>query len=54
MGILDDILVDHLFFDDPLNGGLFLEMLRIGIEPRIIPEVENQRDVDLNPLDFFS
>lgn len=47
-GILGNAIIGPLFINENLNGEIYGELLDRGIEPLIIHEVENQRDVDGN------
>lgn len=45
-GILGDTVIGPLFSDGNLNDERYLEILHMGMEPRIIHGDENERDVD--------
>ena len=47
-GILGDAIIGPLFIEGNLNGEMYADMLERSIEPWIIHELENQRDIDGN------
>lgn len=47
-GILGDTIIGPLFIEENLNGEIYADMLQRSIEPRIVHELENQRDVHGN------